>query len=274
MLLLTALCLLYHQPPKIMAFPQQPDIYLEVYRADTWKKKHPKVYFLSPHENEKVANAYMIRRVDDWGGTFLVLRQHGERNLKLRFQGQVYLVDPNRIFTRRGAEQSIQNLNPELDPHSRAYRRAVKRAENIGKFIKKKMNRLRRNTVVITLHNNTDGYDDDGKGGVGTVSIDRYRKKLAAGAAFLESVFEGSQDEDDLFFINRRSDYELMAGTRWNVVLQHPQVADLEDEDDGSLSVLCEMKDLRYINIEAQRNPDHLDEQIKMIEFVLGLLGQ
>ncbi|MDH5630530.1 MAG: hypothetical protein OEY96_10300, partial [Gammaproteobacteria bacterium] len=73
-----------------------------------------------------------------------------------------------------------------------------------------------------------------------------------------------------------RSDFEKMKQQGWNAILQNPAVALIKDEDDGSLSVLAEMKGMRYINIEAERmsedgGSDHLKVQQKMVDFIYTL---
>jgi len=132
-------------------------------------------------------------------------------------------------------------------------------------------------TSWIAIHNNTNGYDGDGCDGRGTISIKRYQKKLASGANYLIKVHDANIDEDDLFFITGTTDYKAMAEANWNVVLQNPEVANDPSEDDGSLSVLAEKHNKRYVNIEAERSDDgfgsdHLKEQQQMVDLMFQLL--
>ena len=252
-----------------LAFPKQKDIRLEIHGKPDYQGP---VYFLAPHENEHVANAYLTTRVQEQGGKFLILRQKGERNILLKYGEAELAVDPNRIFTRAGARSSLLKLNPQLENKPWLLYRACRRAVRLGRFITKHMGGMRPGSIIIAIHNNTDGYDDDGKGGVGTVSIERYRKKFEAGSGFIKDLHVGEGDEDDLFFITEQEDFRAMSEAGWHVLLQHPRVAWAEDQDDGSLSVFAEMKGLRYINIEAQRKPDHLEVQKQMIELVFDLV--
>ena len=254
-----------------LPFPEQPDILLEAITSPGYRDK---VVFFAPHENEYVVNDYLSRKILHLRGRFLILRQRGERNIALSIGQREIAVDPNRIFTRSGARKSLRRLNPDLDEESDLFREAWKKAVRLGGFILEQMGTVGGHTVIIAVHNNTDGYDGDGKGGEGTVSIKRYQKKLDQGAGYIKCIHRGKGDEDDLFFINKPKDFKAMKKAGWNVVLQHPRVARLEEEDDGSLSVYAEMIGARYINIEAQRKKgyDHLEVQKKMVDYVFDLV--
>lgn len=254
-----------------LPFPDQPDIQLERFHQ-AGRIDH--VFFLAPHENEHVVNDYLAKKVQRQGGVFLILRQRGQRHLFLKIAGQEYEVDPNRIFTPVGAESSLRRENPELVDQPELLQQAVARAVAVGRFIMGHMNDLKRGTVIVAIHNNTDGFDDDGKDGVGTVSMVRYQKKLDGGAGYILKLHHGTHDEDDLFFITEKRDFRKLKRLGYNLVLQHPRVAVDPDEDDGSLSVLSEKRNLRYLNIEAQRREgcDHLDVQQKMVDHVFRLV--
>ncbi len=259
-----------------LPFPAQPDIKLYIYASADYRGK---VFFFSPHENESVANDYLMQQVRKRGGRYAVLRQAGRRHVTLRIDDHEIEVDPNRIFTPVGAAASVRKLNPALSNNQLIMKKAKRRAFALGTFILKHIAPVQKGTVLVAVHNNTDGYDDDGKGGVGTVSMQRYQKKLDAGAKYILKIHHGKGDEDDLFFINRQEDFDALKAQNWNVVLQHPRVATLPDEDDGSLSVLAEMKGYRYFNIEAQRKNDqgigenHLAVQKQMIDVVFDLVS-
>lgn len=271
MLLTALLCLSWSGAGERIPFPDQPDIQLERFQQPG---RATRVFFLAPHENENVVNDYLAKKVQAEGGVFLVVRQRGERHLFLKVGDGEVEVDPNRIFTPAGAESSLRRENPHLKQDAALLQQAVTKAVAVGDFIKSHMNNLRRGTVIIAVHNNTDGYDDDGKDGVGTVSMARYQKKLDGGAGYIKRLHHGTHDEDDLFFITEKRDFRKLRRLGYNLVLQHPRVAVDPDEDDGSLSVLAEMLNLRYLNIEAQRREgcDHWDVQQKMVDQVFKLV--
>ena len=235
--------------------------------------------FLAPHENERVVNRYVAEQVIEHGGTFVVIRQHGKRHIELKINNAVYEIDPNRIFTHRGRTNTLRRLNPELSNNADDYRLALERTTSLADFVLSTMS-AKTADDWIAIHNNTNGYDNDGKQGRGTISIDRYEKKLASGANYLIKVNNANIDEDDLFFITSPADFQAMSDANWNVVLQNPAVANDPDEDDGSLSVLAEMRGKRYINVEAERQDedgfgeDHHSEQKQMVDLTFELLRQ
>ena len=253
-------------------FPAQNDIFVDVTLSSLQKPWA----FIAPHENEHIANEYVAQQVKMRGGTFVVLRQHGNRHIKLKFENKVYEIDPNRIFTDKGRKNTLGKLNPSLIQGSADYEKALQRAESLANFILKKMD-AHNATSWIALHNNTNGYDDDGHNGRGTVSIKRYQKKLDGGSNYLIKVHDAGIDEDDLFFITSPADFDIMANANWNVILQNPEVANDPSEDDGSLSVLGEIQSKRYVNIEAEREDagfgaNHLAQQKAMVDLMFTIL--
>lgn len=255
---------------KPLPFPEQPDIYLDVVAGQA---NH--LFLFAPHENENVVNAYAAQKVKEHGGWFAVLRQKGTRHIILKFEADRFELDPNRMFTKRGAQNSIKKLNPGISDED--LDKAVARAVRLGAFVLAQMGGVRDNQLIVAIHNNTNGYDNDGSGGIGTVSMKRYQKRLEGGARYILELNHSDGDEDDFFFITHRGDFALMKQAGFNIVLQHPQVAHIPEEDDGSLSVLAEIKGGRYINVEAQRKHDdgtgrdHLEEQKKMLDLVFSL---
>lgn len=254
-----------------MRFPNQPDIYLEIHQGPP-----SPVVMLAPHENEYLINETAIAHVKEKGGRILIVRQDGERLLKLRFEEGVALLDPNRMFTAGGIRSSIKRENKDISPE--LARKAIARAVQIGRFTLAQME-LTDQSIIIALHNNTIGFDNDGQDGVGTVSMKRYEKFKKKGSFFLEDLNVGEHNEDDFFFITDRNDFEHMKKDGWNLVLQNPGVAQREDEDDGSLSVYAAQQGLRYFNIEAQRRNEegkgknHLKQQQAMFRYLMDYVG-
>ena len=292
-----------------LSFPQQNDIYLEVVDAhiDSMQVEnevsHQWVFF-APHENEFVANQYVAKLVQKKGGKFVVLRQRGSRYIALVFANKTLYIDPNRMFTEAGVRASLTKLNPKTVVDSELFIQAVARATLLGKFVVKQLGGVHLNTKAninktwVAIHNNTNGYEGDGKSGVGDVSIIRYQSKLDGGALYLidtanyavvnhathNKVNTKFCDEDDLFFVTDRQDFKQMQKHHWNAVLQNPIVVIDPEEDDGSLSVYAQMHGVRYINVEAEREltlptgkifgENHLLIQQKMIDFTFELLNK
>ncbi len=206
-----------------------------------------KTYF-APHEDETTAIRVATAAVKKHGGRLYWLKHGGGRNISFTFEGKKFAVDPNRIFTDIGAEDSIKdlsgykeedNLPPGVVREVRVFADAVLRHvfSNTG--------------LVVGMHNNTNN----------NYSVASYLKGgKPAGEASQVSVAEGA-DLDDFFFTNKKSIFNTLKNKGFNVVLQKPRPT-----NDGSLSVRSL---LPYVNIEAQDG--HLSMQKKMLEAMLSL---
>ncbi len=261
---------------QLISFSAQSDIQLEV-TGDINDGKN--WVFFAPHEDEHVAHDFVKRKIDQHGGAFIILRQQGNREITLNVNNKQLRVDPNRIFTKAGRLSTLKKLNPKHANNHNLLQQAEQRAKQLSEFIIASMGGVDPDKTWVAMHNNTNGYDNDGKNGIGTISIERYQKKLDAGAKYLIDVTHSKQDEDDLFFVTDRQDFTQMQQHRWNAILQNPAVAHIVDEDDGSMSVFAEMKGIRYINIEAERHykgvgKDHKQVQQQMIDFTFSLFEQ
>lgn len=258
---------------QVVFFAPQSDISLEVV---TGNNNQPWA-FIAPHENEHIVNDHVAKKIMQHGGTFVVLRQNGNRLIKLRIDGNEYKIDPNRIFTDRGRQLTLSRLNPSLDITSELFQAALQRTERLAEFIMSTM-AAEQVSSWIAIHNNTNGYKGDDKGGRGNISIKGYQKKLAEGADYINKVNDAGKDEDNLFFITDPLDFCAMSDANWNVVLQNPEVANDPNKDDGSLSVLAEMRAKRYVNIEAERadtdgfGQDRVEDHKQMVDLMFELL--
>jgi hypothetical protein len=255
-----------------LTFPAQDDIYLEVIGQPEKAKAQ---IFYAPHENEAVANNYVAEKIKKFGGALIIMRQQGTRNITLHINKHNVYVDPNRIFTKAGIRSSIEKLNPNLNSNSVIFTLAVERAYQLGKFVLTQLQDKSKAPTWVALHNNTEGFEGDNNQGRGDVSIYRYQAKLSNGVGFLIDVNVGyDQDEDNLFYVTKAEDFDVMRKYHWNVVLQNPKVTSDPKEDDGSLSVYAQMHNIRYINIEAERQDvDNLgknstETQQEMIDFI------
>lgn len=257
---------------QMIALPEQADIRLEIVghinKQSNWA-------FFAPHENENVANQYVSAQIKQKGGVFVILRQQGERLIRLKIDPFTVSIDPNRIFTQAGRRQNILALNPTVREGTYVFHRAMQRSASLAALIQNALGGKGR--VWVAIHNNTQGYRGDANQGIGDVSIHYYHEKLAQGAGFLIAVSPAQGDEDDLFFVTQREDFEAMQKEGWNAVLQHPQVVSQASEDDGSLSVFAQKNGIRYINIEAERSTDnfgdnHVEIQKRMIDYIFSRL--
>jgi hypothetical protein len=136
-------------------------------------------------------------------------------------------LDPNRMFSRAGAEASLKRLNPGFG------------AEKIGPVLdyldKHREELLKRLTppaggVTIALHNNSEGYN--------------VNEELADSD---KTSIPQPDKPHEFFLCTDVRDFELLAKSPYNVVLQNKKPRG----DDGSLSRLAARRGFRYINLET-----------------------
>jgi hypothetical protein len=198
-------------------------------------------HYIWIHGDEQTARGVL----SDWmrtatGRAFFI--RSAERNVEVE-GGK---IDPNRMWSRVGAERSLRSLNP-------GWTDAGVRAA-LDKLDDDREGFLRRivpppNGLLIALHNNGPAYSVRDE-----VSIS-------------DAVALTDPDHPDEFMLcTSRPDFELLAGGPFNVLLQRQA----PPEDDGSLSRLCAARNIRYVNIEAAHG--NAEAQHRMLEWLNGVL--
>jgi len=134
-------------------------------------------------------------------------------------------IDPNRMFSRAGAEKSITALNPGVAPEVAARALTFLDKER-GKLLKKLL--PPNGSRLFALHNNRDYSVRDEIPASDRTSI----KQPGAPRAF--------------FLCTSPADFAILAQSPYNAVLQTKA-----EPDDGSLSRLSARRGLRYINLEC-----------------------
>ncbi len=205
------------------------------------RSSKPGLAYLNLHDDENTAVEAAIAVIRTHGGIVYELQHGGERNVTFRLRGDSHTVDPNRIFTRRGIDSTLEQYGiANADA-----RNAVKSfADSLLSAVS-----LRQWDVIVTIHNNTDeGYSarSYAEGG-----------ELARDAEHTHLVPDG--DPDDFFFVTSHELYETLRDAGANVILQD----NVNARDDGSLSILAGREGLPYVNVEAQHG--HLEKQRKML---------
>ncbi len=152
------------------------------------------------------------------------------------------MIDPNRIFSDEGAKANIQKYN-------RNWSRA-KKAELLERINKDRDPFLEKilpqnGGLLVALHNNFKGYN--------------VKKEIRRSDAV--SIKKG-QNPRDFFICTDRADYELLAKSPFNVVLQET----MPKKDDGSLSWAAMRNGIRYVNIETRLG--WLSVQKKMLAYL------
>jgi hypothetical protein len=134
-------------------------------------------------------------------------------------------IDPNRMFSREGAERSLRSLNPNLNPDQMIAllnRLDRDREKFVKHLIPPKGSRL------FALHNNRD-----------------YSVQDELAASDQTSIKQPAQPRN-FFLCTDPKDYDVLKQSPFNVVLQSKP-----DPDDGSLSRLAARRGFRYINLEC-----------------------
>ncbi len=136
-------------------------------------------------------------------------------------------IDPNRMFSRVGAEASLKRLNPSWD---------AAQITPVLDFLDKHRDELLKpltpppGGLIIALHNNNEGYN------VNEELTDSDRTSI-----------KQPKQPHEFFLCTDAADFEMIAKSPYNVVLQNKKPA----SDDGSLSRLAAARGIRYINLET-----------------------
>jgi hypothetical protein len=186
-------------------------------------KHHPsRRRYMLIHGDEETARGILTRHLETHSGTaFLV--ENKTRNVAID-SGQ---IDPNRMFSRRGAELSLKSLNPswsqaqvetaldQLDQEREPFLNMVLPSDG---------------ALMVALHNNT-------------------QYSFEAEAPVSDQSARNQPDQLHAFFLCTDSaDYQLLSKSPYNVVLQQYMRA----PDDGSLSRRAAARRLRYVNLEVK----------------------
>lgn len=134
-------------------------------------------------------------------------------------------IDPNRMFSREGAERSLKSLNPSIDPE-----KLIAALNFLDREREKLLKRLvpQKGSRLFAMHNNRDYSVND---------------ELAASDQ--TSIKQPSLPRN-FFLCTDPKDFEILKQSPYNVVLQTKP-----DPDDGSLSRLAARRGFRYINLEC-----------------------
>lgn len=186
------------------------------------KHKPSRRRYLLIHGDEQTAREVLLQHMRTHSGVAFVV-EGTTRNVPIA-SGQ---IDPNRMFSRRGAEVSLKSLNPDwtaeqvgaaLDLLDRERERFLDAILPSGR------------DLMVALHNNTEYSFADEE----PVSDQSARNQPADLHAF--------------FLCTDPADYKLLAASPYNAVLQR----DLRTPDDGSLSRRAAARRLRYVNLEVK----------------------
>jgi len=187
------------------------------------------IVFISLHDDESTSVDAAKRILLEQGGLLIQIENNAQRNLRFRLGQYYYKVDPNRIFAKEGIKES-------LDEFGRTSTRAIHEVEKLGKRITQLIPAKAK--YVIALHNNTPNYFSANEYAAGNKRSEDTKKVY----------INPGQDADDFFLTTDKSLYEKLADKGYNTILQDNKNC----AEDGSLSVYCGKKNIRYVNCETE----------------------
>ncbi len=178
--------------------------------------------YLRIHGNEETARLVLDRHMQTHEGIAYII-QNQVRNVQV----EGLQLDPNRMFSRVGAEASLKRLNTAPDAAQMA------RALNLLDRGREKLVRAfapPKGGLLVALHNNNEGYAVDEE-----VPISD------------QISLRQPSDPHAFFLCTDPADFETLKTSPYNVVLQQHG----PKQDDGSFSRLAAARGIRYVNLEV-----------------------
>lgn len=176
--------------------------------------------YLHIHGNETTARETLLATLPELCGSAILVpgtdrlvSVHGAR------------IDPNRLWSRFGAEKSLRRYNPDLNsPAAVLDRLDLDRPRLLDELLPPS------GGLLAALHNNGPSYS------------------MATEIPISDKVCQPQPDQPRNFFLfTDPRDFALAAEGPYNALLQSSS----QGEDDGSLSRLCASRGIRYVNLEC-----------------------
>lgn len=185
--------------------------------------------FINLHDDELTSVDAAKRILEEGGGMLIELENNSQRNIRFKLGRHFYKVDPNRMFSNEGIKKSLDQLGTTSP---KAIDEVEKLGQRIVQLIPGEAN------CVIALHNNTPDQFSALEYAPGN------KRSMDSKKVFINAT----QDTDDFFLTTDNHLYEKLADSGFNTVLQDNKNC----TDDGSLSVYCGKKNIRYVNCETE----------------------
>ena len=187
------------------------------------------IVFINLHDDETTSVDAAKRVLEESGGLLIEVENNAQRNIRFRLGRYFFTVDPNRIFSEIGIKGSLEQLG-------RTSNKAIHEVEKLGQRI---IRLIPEETIcVVSLHNNTPGF----------FSVVEYKAGNKRSVDSKKVFINTEQDEDDFFLTTDYNLYEKLADKGFNTILQDNN----NSVDDGSLSVYCGRKNIRYVACETE----------------------
>jgi hypothetical protein len=195
------------------------------------------------HGNEETARHVLLAHMRSREGVAYIIEGR-TRNAPIE-GGQ---IDPNRMFSRIGAEANLKRLNPDWTP-PRIGRALDALDRGRARLVRALL--APRGGLTVALHNNSQGY-----------SV-RDEQPISDAASIREP------DNPHAFFLcTDEADFRKLSESAYNVVLQKKA----PPTDDGSLSRLAAARGARYVNLEVGHG--HSARQKEMLDWLEWVLPQ
>lgn len=203
--------------------------------------------FINLHDDELTSVDAAKRILEEHGGMLVEIENNSERNIRFKLGRQVYKVDPNRMFSKEGIKRSLKQLGISSP-------KAIDEVEKLGQRIIQLIPAEAK--CVIALHNNT----------ANLFSVIEYAPGNRRAVDSKKVYINAAQDADDFFLTTDSDLYEKLADSGFNTILQDNKRC----TDDGSLSVYCGRKNIRYVNCETEHGKT--DQYFEMMKALVAAL--
>jgi hypothetical protein len=205
------------------------------------------IVFINLHDDEITSVDAAKRVLEEYGGLLIEVENNAQRNIRFKLDRYFYMVDPNRIFSEEGIKKSLEQLGRTSD-------KAIDEVEKLGQRIIQLI--PEESKCVIALHNNTPDL----------FSAIEYTPGNKRSVDSKKVYINAEQDADDFFLTTDNDLYEKLADKGFNTILQDNKYC----TEDGSLSVYCGKKNIRYVNCETEHGKtEQYYEMIKALAAVL-----
>ena len=206
------------------------------------------VVLINLHDNEVTSVDAAKRILQQHGGMLIEVENNAERNIRFRLDETNYKVDPNRIFSKEGIKKSLAELG-------RVSFKAIDEVEKLGQRIIQLFPADAR--YVIALHNNTPDL----------FTVKEYSPGNKRSVDAKKIYLNPQEDADDFFLTTDGNLYDKLTEKGFNTVLQDNKNC----TEDGSLSVYCGKRNIRYVNCETEHGKQ--EQYFKMMKSLLSVLS-
>lgn len=192
--------------------------------------------YINLHDDEITAVNGARKVLEKKGGFLIKIENYRTRNLKFKLDGKQYTIDPNRMFSREGIARSLLIFG-------NTSQQAI---DEVERFANRILQLIPRNASwIIALHNNTNG----------KYSVNSYKQGGDKEKDAMDVNVNDDLDADDFFFTTDSILFARLSADNFNTILQD----NLRAKRDGSLSIYCGERNMRYVNCETEhgRQPEY-----------------